>query len=485
MTSESGEKLPAYERKSCCRCHVLRVSASRQAGLWELVTTLGVRVGELPGDLAVIDRLLADPGVYAPVVELWRAQDVRHGTFCLTEGRRTIAIETLVRLMVVKVRNGWGYGRLVGEVGDSVHLRRFCMIGLGDVMPDESTLRKLVIRLGAVTVEEVVCGVIACSAQQTKFRPRAIRIDSTVVEADIRFPTDSGLAADGVGLLARFSREHAGLAGEGAPRVRDRSRAAHGQLRRLGRSLKRRSGEAKQEVLEITGELGESLKLSIAEAQRLQTHLAAGGEAQQRAAERLTTLLVFCRRVVEQIGCRLAGERITDRLVSLHDSDARPICKGKLAKRTEFGYVHQVCEITSKTIGARGYILPSSTLEGNPGENELLPATLARLDAQQITIREAAVDGGFGKNVTAEAFHSSAQGDSVIVWNPNASAPASKRTSRRLYRYRAGAEGRISHLKGSYGMRRSRLRGAARSRAWCAWAILTYNLDTHAVRCTT
>ena len=416
--------------------------------------------------------------------ELWRARDLEHGTFRLADGRPTIAIETLVRLMVVKMRNGWGYGRLVGEVCDSVHLRRFCLIGLGDRMPDESTLRKLVIRLGADTVEQVVGVVISSSAEQTKFRARAIRIDSTVVEADIRYSTDAGLAADGIGLLARFAREVAGLAGERAPRVCDRSRRAHGRLRQLGRSLKRRTAEAKQEVLQITGELGDSLRLSIREAERLGAHLEHGADAQKRAAKRLETLLADCRRVAEQIRLRFAGEPISDRLVSLHDTDARPICKGKLSKRTEFGYVHQVCEITQNTTGARGYILPTSTAAGNPGENELLPATLARLDAQGISILEAAVDGGFGKNVTTEAFENSAQ-DDVTVWNPNAPAPDSKRTGRRLYCYRAGAEGRISHLKRDYGMGRSRLKGAARSRAWCAWAILAYNLDTHSVRCTT
>jgi hypothetical protein len=84
--------------------------------------------------------------------------------------------------------------------------------------------------------------------------------------------------------------------------------------------------------------------------------------------------------------------------------------------------VHQVCEITQNTTGARGYILATSTAAGNPGENELLPATLARLDAQPISIREAAVDGGFGKHVTVEAFENSAQQPDT-VWNPNAPAP--------------------------------------------------------------
>jgi IS5 family transposase len=60
--------------------------------------------------------------------------------------------------------------------------------------------------------------------------------------------------------------------------------------------------------------------------------------------------------------------------------------------------------------------------------------------------------------------------------------PGSRRTQRRLARYRTGAEGRINHLKRSYGLRRSRLKGAAGVRAWSAWAILAYNLDTLAIR---
>jgi hypothetical protein len=93
------------------------VSASRQAGLWELITTLGVKVSELPADLAAIDTLLTHTEVYGAVVELWRAHDVEHGTSRLTEGRSTIAIETFVRLIVLKVRPrsaGIGSGRRSG-----------------------------------------------------------------------------------------------------------------------------------------------------------------------------------------------------------------------------------------------------------------------------------------------------------------------------------------------------------------------------------
>ena len=61
-------------------------------------------------------------------------------------------------------------------------------------------------------------------------------------------------------------------------------------------------------------------------------------------------------------------------------------------------------------------------------------------------------------------------------------APASRRTRRRLTRYRVGSEGRISHLKRGYGLKRSRLKGHAGARTWVGWGILAYKLDTLAIR---
>jgi IS5 family transposase len=133
-----------------CGVRVLRVAADRQLSLLEAFLPAGLVL--LPGGLAGVDGLLSDGEVYESVWELWREQDKELGTSALTEGRPTIPIETFVRLMVIKTRTGWGYERLVGEVADSLHLRRFCEIGLGGRVPDESTLRKLVHRLGCERV---------------------------------------------------------------------------------------------------------------------------------------------------------------------------------------------------------------------------------------------------------------------------------------------------------------------------------------------
>jgi len=472
-------EIPAYDKTRDCGDGVLRVTPDRQRCLLEGLLPAGLAL--LPSDLAAVDGLLSDGEVYESVWQFWRERDAKLGTSALTEGRPTIPIETFVRLMVVKTRTGWGYERLVREVSDSLHLRRFCEIGLAGRVPDESTLRKMCHRLGRERVEAITLKVIAMSAASTGFRPRAARVDSTVIEADIRYPTDAGLAYDGVVLLAREAGRLAGLAGAGAPRVRDRGRGAKGRLRRLGRSLKRRSGEAKSEVLLITGECGDLLGKTVLEARRLIAFLEAGSELQQAAVTGLVVHVERCERICEQIRKRLAGERISDRLVSLHDPDARPICKGKLAKKTEFGYVQQICEVTQNTTGARGYILPPTTAPGNPGENELLPGTLAKLDALGFAIRELAVDGGFGKHATQDAIDTTSQTPST-VYVAGSQEPDSPRTRRRLYCYRAGAEGRISHLKRGYGLRRSRLPGHAGQQTWCCWSVLAYNLDTHSHR---
>jgi IS5 family transposase len=184
--------------------------------------------------------------------------------------------------------------------------------------------------------------------------------------------------------------------------------------------------------------------------------------------------------VVEQIDRRVRGLKITDRLVSISDPDARPIRKGKLGKPTEFGYVAQICEVTENTRkGARGFILPAGHEIGNPAENKLLPQTAAELDRVRLRPREIIVDGGFMPGPTTDAFPDLEEHQIHIAGRHE---PGSRRTRKRRARYRTGIEGRISHLKRGYGMRRSRLKGDDGIRTWTGWAILTYDLDTLAIR---
>src|SRR5919112_4084464 len=205
---------------------MLRLVGGQVESLFDIALPIEVR--ELPGDLAALDVLLADRAVLGPIERVW--DRAAHG-----RGRPTIAMDTYVRLMVIKQRTGWGYETLVREVSDSLHLRRFCLIAIDQRVPDESTVRKLARRLGPVVVEEITRIVIAKAQRETRFRGRAARIDSTVVEADIRYPSDAMLALQGARALAREGRKLTKLIKATTVRVRDRSRSIGGRSARFPR----------------------------------------------------------------------------------------------------------------------------------------------------------------------------------------------------------------------------------------------------------
>jgi IS5 family transposase len=318
---------------------------------------------------------------------------------------------------------------------------------------------------------------------ERRFVARAARIDSTVVEADIRYPTDLGLAADATKMLAREAAATSEIAGGDGPRVRDRSRAVAKRLRKLNRTLAARTGQGKPTALRLTGEAGQLVERSVRETRRVAEQLrrlarGPGARAKLAGARRLDELADRAEKVARQIRQRLAGERITDRLVSIADPDARPIRKGKLRQPTEFGYVIQLAEVCENTRrGARGLIVPVATEIGSPNEPDLLPATAAELDRLKLRPRELALDAGFYPDGVADQL----PGPERVFISGRQSA-GSPRTNRRLARFRVGIEGRISHLKRRYGLNRSRLKGHRGTRTWTAWAILAYNLDTLAVR---
>jgi IS5 family transposase len=454
---------------------MLTLVGGQMESLWDEVLPIEVR--ELPDDLARLDRVLADSLLLLPIAQGWEDS-------ARERGRPSIPMATFVRLMVVKQRTGWGYETLVREVSDSLHLRRFCLIGIDQRVPEESTVRKLARRLGPEVVAEITRMVIEKAQRETRFTGRAARIDSTVVEADIRYPSDAMLALQGSRALAREAKKLQTLV-KSRVRVSDRSRSIGKTVRAISKTLARRTGEAKAEVMALNERAGQLIARSAQQAKRLAAAARTsargrGAKAKLRAAAQLEELASRCGKVAEQIDRRVRGLKITDRLVSLADPDARPIRKGKLGKPTEFGYVAQICEVTENTRnGARGLILPAAHAPGNPAENRLLPQTADELDRAGIRVREIVVDGGFQPGPTCDAFPDLADRQIQLSGRHE---PGSRRTRKRRARYRTGIEGRISHLKRRYGLRRSRLKGHDGMRIWTGWAILAYDLDTLAIR---
>jgi IS5 family transposase len=454
---------------------VLRLRSGQVETLWDEL--LPVEARELPEDLAGIDAFLRDGALLEPIADHWERE-------ALVRGRPAIAMETYVRLMVIK-QSGWGYETLAREVSDSLHLRRFCLIGLSGRVPDESTIRKLTRRLGP----EVGGRADARADREGCARaplPRAGgegRLDGRGGRHPLPDRRRAG-APRCAGAGARGPRASGEAARGGGTRVRDRSRSIGpgGAPDRTHAQTPQRRGEIGGDAPQRAGRPADPPLAHGGQAARRARRAARGrgAQAKLRAARQLEQLADRCERLAEQIAKRARGEKIENRLVSIADPDARPIRKGKLGKPTEFGYVQQLCELTENTgPAARGLILPPQTAPANPGENTLLPDTVAELDSLGLRPREVALDGGFGDQLSAQQF-TDIQPQRIFV--AGRSEPGSRRTRRRLARYRVGMEGRISHLKRRYGLRRSRLKGHQGQQIWSGWAVLAYNLDTLAVR---
>lgn len=434
-------------------------------------------VRTLPDDLARLDLVLETPQILKQFEQHW-------GRAKLNVGRPSIPMATYVRLMALKHRHRWGYERLVRQVADSFHLRRFCRISIIDQVPDESTVRKLTRRLGPELVDDLTREVVKLAVKERGFKVQAMRCDSTVQESDIRYPTDCGLAADAVKVLARAGRKVRTAIPGLIKTVRDRSRAAGTRIRELNRSLARRTGDAKQAVQRLTEEVAGLAKASMGQARRLlaEAKMAAATidrRSQPRATRAITELeemIGLSGTVVEQIRQRFAGEKIANRLVSLYDPDARPIRKGKKPNPNQFGHVIQYTELTPNTRrGARGLLVPPKLAIGSAHDDTLLPETVAEVRALDLRPPEAVFDGGFStKNTLATMAE---LGSKVfIVGSPK--NEGSRRTRRRLASHRVGCEGRIAHLKREYGGGRSRLKGVDGAKIWASWTTLAYDLDT-------
>jgi IS5 family transposase len=433
-----------------------------QGSLFELLLPSGMRV--LSGELAEIDALLDDQRFFRPFRPF----------FDPVEGRPSIPIETYLRLMFLKYRFNLGYARLCAQVTDSITWRRFCRIGLEAAVPDESTIRKITRRCGPELIDALNAQLLTAAHQRGDVDLEMVRADTTVVEADIKYPTDSGLLTAATCRIASRLRR---LANAGVKvTYTDRTAQARAHQHSIGVWLRRRSDEAKTEVLQITGLLADLAEQAVADAVRVLDYQARRRRV-RRMLEDLAVLVERTRRLIEQARRRVNGDQPdgATRLVSLHEPDARPIRKGRLGKPVEFGFKAQVVD------NVDGIILDYSVHIGNPSDTDLLRPAIERVAAQFGTPPAlVTADRGYW-DAAIEADLAATGVKSVVI--PRTGKASRARaiiehadTFIAAIKWRTGSEGRISHLKRDWAWRRTRLRGHNGARTWCGHGVFAHNL---------
>jgi len=179
--------------------------------------------------------------------------------FDLRIGRPSTPMETYLRLMLLKFRYRLGYESLCREVSDSITWRMFCRIPLDVAVPHPRTLMKLTTRCGTAAVDGLNETLLAKAAEAKLLRNNRIRTDTTVVPANVAYPTDSGLLAKAMRRIAATSRRIRAAGGAVRTRVRDRSPAAGKRAHAVAAKLRSRAAVGREQataaVLKSTGEL--------------------------------------------------------------------------------------------------------------------------------------------------------------------------------------------------------------------------------------
>jgi IS5 family transposase len=344
---------------------------------------------------------------------------------------------------------------------------------------------KITTRCGSSAVDGLNEALLAKAAAAKVLKTNRVRADTTVIPADVAYPTDSGLLAKGVAKMAKAVGRLKGAGLASRTKTRDRTRMVRCRARSIGANLRRRSDEAKGEVMAINAEMVRIAGAAVCEARRVAINarraLREMGDAAPGRLEAVAAVLEVTagrvERIAEQTRRRLAGQvpNGATRLVSLHDPDARPIRKGRLGKPVEFGYKAQVVD------NEDGVVIDHNIEIGNPPDAPMLVPAIERVTRSARRVPEAVTaDRGYGEVAIGEAL--SALGVKAVVLPTKGKPSASRRALenraqfQRLVKWRTGSEGRISCLKRDFGWNRTRLDGLEGTRTWCGHGVFNHNL---------
>ena len=311
-----------------------------------------------------------------------------------------------------------------------------------------------------------------------------VRADTTVVEANVAYPTDSGLLAKGVAKLARLGR--AGEGGRAGARTtfRDRTRSVRRRAHDIGAWLRRRNDDAKAEVRAITGEVAGIAERTVVDAR----HVAANARRGLRAAKHRATgktLAVLAElertaelveRIAAQTRVRLSGETPdgSTRIVSLHDPDARPIAKGRL---------WPACGVRLQGRGRRQHRWHRRGSQRAHRQPARRPDTGPSHRTDQRPVRACPSSRHRGPRLRRSRGRrwpprARGQAGGDPPQGPARRCPPGQRAHRsfrKLVKWRTGSEARISCLKRDYGWRRTLTDGETGAATWCGWGVLAHN----------
>jgi transposase, IS5 family len=147
--------------------------------------------------LQEIDGILADPQLLALV-----RRDLQQHYSPSPYGRHSVPVEVILRLTVLRRVKRWSYRQAEQEVHDSLPYRWWVRV-YDRRVPDHSTLNDLERLIQPRTLPRLNDRVLQVARDAHFTQGYRLRVDSSVTESNIHYPTDSSLLVDGVRILSR------------------------------------------------------------------------------------------------------------------------------------------------------------------------------------------------------------------------------------------------------------------------------------------
>jgi IS5 family transposase len=396
-----------------------------------------------------------------------------------------VAAEIVLRMMLLKHVRNWSFADLEREVRPNLLYREFTRVGAGKV-PDAKTLGRQAQALGPEVVSQIHRRMVELAVENKVVRGRRMRVDTTVVESNIHYPTDSSLLGDGDRVLTRLMKKVTAIVGAVGAKLRNRMRSVSRRVAEIARASRAKGEKGTQKIEPLYRKLLEITGRVVGQAKHFSSEIGSGvkhssDERKQAALEGLKReidgMVETVKKVVHQARARVFGgdTHVEGKILSVFETSAEVIRKGKASKPTEFGKMVKIQEAENQIV------IDFEVYDKKPSDSDLLiPSLEAHRTRMGRTPDLAAADAGFysAKNV--------ARAEEMGVKHVSVPNRSTKSLARRQYqkqrwfkkgqKWRTGCEGRISLLKRRHGLNRSRYRNEAGMKRWVGLGVIADNL---------
>ncbi len=409
-------------------------------------------------------------------------RDLQRGLRRPHTGRTGLSAEQALRTFILQRIKNWDLRELRDRTADGYTLRIFTGFFSAPV-PRHGALHRAFTRLTADTVRAINTLLIQWAVAQGLEEGKQLRADTTVVETNTHYPTDSTLLWDGVRVITRLVSRLRAQVPDVAVRFVNRTRSARRRMQEIQRLTPKQRQDRHvptyRALITIATDVVQSARAVIAAVDPTPGGAPLAAAARAAVTEELRTYCDRTERVLVQARRRvLQGESVPneEKIFSIFEPHTDLIKRGKAQKPVEFGHKVFLAE------SGRGLITDYRVLDGNPvDETQVARALRHHHELFAAAPALCAMDRGFYSPLAVQTC--TAAGVTLECIPQRGGRKTAERATyeksrpfRRGQRFRAGIEGRISVLFRGRGMKRCLLHGRERFEVFVGAAVLANNL---------